>query len=276
MRIAGVEIAEIVACLEDRLLNVGFLDVHVIDVKVRLDIGGTDPLAHFDGLRSGVEHIGFVSVHDLEPEDDVAFRRHLRHVLQDFNRALHAFRRCRLGVFPECRFEDTADMRGSDVTRHRDGSLKLRLPALLVLAVVAGDVFISLEPQRGGAADPRLFELAAGKIHVDRFRVESGDFDQVETHLGRVADRAGTFLVAPTFYPYEGVYAELIHAVFPPIECLSALSLGPRPACLASRLYVGRSSSAEPGWPKPTARSSRRPETGPRPQWPDADWRRAD
>ena len=82
MGIAGMEIAEIVAGLQNGLLDVGFLNVHMIDVKMSLHIRRPDPLAHFNRLRRRVEHVELVAIHDLETEHDVASRRDFRHALQ--------------------------------------------------------------------------------------------------------------------------------------------------------------------------------------------------
>ena len=45
MRIPGMEVAEEIAGLNDGLLDVGLLDVHVIAVEMDLDVRSADPLA---------------------------------------------------------------------------------------------------------------------------------------------------------------------------------------------------------------------------------------
>ena len=57
VQVPGVEVPEIVARLDDGLRRIGFLDVHVVDVEMRLDVRRSDPATHLHGLRRGVEHV---------------------------------------------------------------------------------------------------------------------------------------------------------------------------------------------------------------------------
>ncbi|MDC6134260.1 hypothetical protein PPH41_42320, partial [Burkholderia gladioli] len=61
--------------------------------------------------------------------------------------------------------------------------------------------------------DAGALQLAAREGGIDRGRIERRDLDEVETHLGRVRDRARGFLVAPAGLPDQCMYAQLVHSL---------------------------------------------------------------
>src|SRR5215217_2417175 len=211
MGIARMEIAEVFAGSHDCGWDVGFLDVHMIDIEVNLHVFGADPLAHFDRLRGRVEYVRLVAVHHFEYERDVAFRRQIGNVAQSVDRLCHSGGGGRLRVLSESGMQDAADEFTAAVAAYRYCLLQLCLSASALLGVAAGNVGIDVEAE--GKVDPYavLLEFPTGEVRVYRARIKCGSFDEVEAHLGCPSDGARAFVVTPSLFPHQGMYAELVH-----------------------------------------------------------------
>ncbi len=197
--------------------DVRFLDVHVVDVEVDLDVRRADAPAHLDALRGRVEHVGLVAVHDFEPERDVALGRRLGHALQHSHGRLTPSAVVGTAYFwnAESRMPQTwvAPMSRAMAI----GLFEARLAAPSFSRIVARDVGRGVEAERRGGADAGLLERTAGEGRLDGARVEGWDLDQVVADLGRLADGACGFVVAPAVLPDERVHAELVHGIAPSI-----------------------------------------------------------
>ena len=65
-----MDVAQPVAAVAHRRDEVVLLDVHVVRVEVDDDVVGTDVVGQPQAVARGVDHVGLVSVADLEPERD--------------------------------------------------------------------------------------------------------------------------------------------------------------------------------------------------------------
>ena len=231
MAVAGVEVAEPGRGVDDRRGDVRFLDVHVVDVEVDLDVRGVDAPAHLDALGGGVEDVGLVAVHDLEAEVDVAPRRHLGHLAQDVAGAGDAVRRS--AGCGTCRSPSRGCRRSTVPPQSRQtetASSKSALPRFS----------LSGSPEEMSASKSRPIEkampmpAASSSLVVTAGSIEDGierrGLDEVVAGLGGPVDRARGLLPAPAVLPDEGVDAELVHA---------ALLSGPPAGGVVDALEVG-------------------------------------